>query len=141
LRQFTGSRHHLCRRVGGSTGHSGHAVPKWDKTVELLLRITVCNSESYVVLQCVAVCCSVLQCVAVCFAAVCCSGVLQCVAVSLAVCSSVLQCVAVCGRVSQYFAVGCSELRSVLQRVAVHLLYYYLLHIAMHINNMYVCVT
>ena len=43
---------------------------------------------SFLVLQCVAVCCSVLQCVAVCCSA------LQCVAVSC----SVLQCVAVCCR-------------------------------------------
>jgi len=47
----------------------------------------MCGSHmKYIVLQCVAVCCSVLQCVAVC------CSVLQCVAV----CCNVLQCV-MCG--------------------------------------------
>jgi len=54
----------------------------------------------FVVLKCVAVCCSVLQCVAVCC----------CVLLCVAVCCSVFQCVAVCCCVLQCVAVCCCVL-------------------------------
>jgi len=83
----------------------------------------MCCSE---VLQCIAVCCSVLQ--------VCCSVlqyvVVSCsvIAVCCSVCCSVLQCVAVCCSVLQRVAACCSVLQyvavccSVVQSVAVRVL-------------------
>jgi len=63
------------------------------------------RTRTFLVLQCVAVCCSVLQCIAI-FC-----SVLQCVAV----CCSASQCVSVCCSVYKCVAVWCY----VLQRVAV----------------------
>ena len=72
------------------------------------------SDVSYIVLQCVAVCCSVLQCVAVWCSvvqcvAVCCSGTVCCSALQCdAVCCSALQCDAVCCSALQCDVVCCS---------------------------------
>jgi len=63
----------------------------------LLLFLKGADSEDveWLVLQCVAVCCSVLQCVAVC------CNVMMTARMLNGVCCSVLQCVAVCCSVFQ----------------------------------------
>jgi len=102
----------MSRRLDEFAGHEGHT--------QFLLWIV------FIVMQCVAVCCSVLQCVAVCCSvnlrgtretrnfcygssSICCS-VMQCVTV----CCSVLQCVAECCRVLQCEFAGHAEHRQFL---------------------------
>ena len=62
----------------------------------------------FLVLQCVAVCCSVLQCVAECCSVMQCDAVLCSVVQCVAVRCSVLQCIAACCSVLQRDAVWCS---------------------------------